>query len=260
MIDPQYLAWADEASKEHGVPPQLLHRLIGAESSWNPSAVSSKGAVGIAQFMPGTARRFGIDPTNPQQSIGAAAKYLRANYDQFGSWSKAAAGYNWGEGNVMKTPNQGQWPSSVQSYVNQVGARQFDRGTGLSVPEQDPLQANRHMNQPKQFRSLMDMLKTDKPMPEIVKGARSVDSMLEAAKGESDNLEGAGTPVPGSTQMPKPPSNYEPMDFSGFLNAGYTEGRASGEPSDSSAELSRLIGMLANLQAVGGQRSRKRVN
>lgn len=99
--DPYYLK-INEAAKTYGVPQDYLYRHIKAESNFNPNAGSPAGAQGIAQFMPSTAQGMGFDPMDPYASIENAAKYLKAKYDEFGSWDKAIAAYNAGSGNVRK--------------------------------------------------------------------------------------------------------------------------------------------------------------
>ena len=68
---------ATQAAKKHGVDPNLYLALINQESSFNPTARSDKGALGLAQLMPGTAADLGVtDRLNPAQSLDAGAKYL----------------------------------------------------------------------------------------------------------------------------------------------------------------------------------------
>lgn len=106
-----------QAAAQHNIDPSVFRALLMRESSMNPNAVSPAGAQGIAQFMPGTAAQFGIDPFNPQQAIPAAAMYLRQNLNRFGGdYQKALAAYNWGPGNVAKFGIAGA-PPSVQRYV-----------------------------------------------------------------------------------------------------------------------------------------------
>jgi len=108
------------AATQHGVPLAGLRALLEQESAFDPHAVSPVGARGIAQFMPATARDFGIDPFNPTQAIPAAAKYLRALYDKFGSWDKALAAYNWGQGNVARH-GINALPKETADYVANLG-------------------------------------------------------------------------------------------------------------------------------------------
>ncbi|MEZ5797463.1 MAG: lytic transglycosylase domain-containing protein [Paracoccaceae bacterium] len=98
----KYLEVAKAAARKHGVPEDLFLRLIQQESGWNPGAVSNKGATGLAQLMPGTARKLGVDINNPHENVEGGARYLRMMYDKFGSWKLALAAYNAGPGAVEK--------------------------------------------------------------------------------------------------------------------------------------------------------------
>ncbi len=95
-----YLEVARSAARKHGVPEDLFLRLVQQESGWNTGAVSHKGATGLAQLMPGTAARLGVDPKVPEQNLDGGARYLRMMYDRFGSWRLALAAYNAGPGAV----------------------------------------------------------------------------------------------------------------------------------------------------------------
>jgi soluble lytic murein transglycosylase-like protein len=89
---------------EHSLSPQLIHSVIKVESNYNPHAVSSKGALGLMQLIPATARRFGVtDVFNPIQNIQGGVKYLRYLLDLFdGSYPLALAAYNAGEAAVTR--------------------------------------------------------------------------------------------------------------------------------------------------------------
>ncbi|WP_273689255.1 lytic transglycosylase domain-containing protein [Ketogulonicigenium vulgare] len=95
-----YLAQARAAARRHNIPEDLFLRLVQRESGWNEAAVSVKGALGLAQLMPDTARLLGVDPLNPQQNLDGGARYLRSQYDKFGNWQLALAAYNAGPGMV----------------------------------------------------------------------------------------------------------------------------------------------------------------
>jgi biotin carboxyl carrier protein len=83
------------------VPADLLAALLQQESGFNPNARSPAGALGIAQFMPGTARGMGVDPLNPQSAIPGAARYLaNAIAHNHGNVRLALASYNAGQGAV----------------------------------------------------------------------------------------------------------------------------------------------------------------
>ncbi|MTH78569.1 lytic transglycosylase domain-containing protein [Paracoccus aestuariivivens] len=98
----QYLPHAKAMARKHGVPEDLFLRLVQQESGWNPSARSHKGAQGLAQLMPGTAAKMGVNPNDPLQNLEGGARYLRQMYNTFGSWKLALAAYNAGPGAVAK--------------------------------------------------------------------------------------------------------------------------------------------------------------
>jgi soluble lytic murein transglycosylase-like protein len=87
---------ARAAANRYGIPSGLFLRLVQQESGWNPGAVSPKGAIGLAQLMPQTARVLGVDPHDPAQNLEGGARYLRQQYDRFGNWRLALAAYNAG--------------------------------------------------------------------------------------------------------------------------------------------------------------------
>ena len=79
-----FLGMARSAARKHGVPEDLFLRLVQQESGWNASARSNKGALGLAQLMPQTARALGVNPLDPVQNLEGGAKYLRRQYETFG--------------------------------------------------------------------------------------------------------------------------------------------------------------------------------
>ncbi|WP_245686524.1 lytic transglycosylase domain-containing protein [Paracoccus tibetensis] len=98
----EYLPHARAAAQRHGIPEDLFLRLVQQESGWNPNARSHKGAMGLAQLMPGTAAKLGVNPADPVQNLNGGARYLRMMYNQFGNWTLALAAYNAGPGAVQK--------------------------------------------------------------------------------------------------------------------------------------------------------------
>lgn len=97
-----YVEMARAAARKHGVPEDLFLRLVNQESRFKPNARSHKGAIGLAQLMPQTARQLGVDPHDPQDNLDGGARYLRMMYEEFGSWRIALAAYNAGPGAVKK--------------------------------------------------------------------------------------------------------------------------------------------------------------
>ena len=97
-----FLAAFSAAESKYGLPPDILNRVAYQESRYDPNAISPAGAIGLMQFMPATAKDFGINPADPFQSIDAAGRYLSQLYKMFGSWQQALAAYNWGPGNMRK--------------------------------------------------------------------------------------------------------------------------------------------------------------
>jgi soluble lytic murein transglycosylase-like protein len=93
----------DEAADRYGLPRQLVHSLVKTESAYQPKAISPKGAIGLMQLMPGTAKLLGVDPHDPVQNVDAGARHLRdllLKYD--GGLYRALAAYNAGAGAVEK--------------------------------------------------------------------------------------------------------------------------------------------------------------
>jgi soluble lytic murein transglycosylase-like protein len=111
------------ASARTGVPRRLLHSVAWVESRLNPAAVSPRGARGLMQLMPVILQRYHVrDPFDARQNALAGAQLLRHNHRAFQTWPRALAAFNWGSGNVARTP-RAQWPQSVRRYVRQVCRR-----------------------------------------------------------------------------------------------------------------------------------------
>jgi soluble lytic murein transglycosylase-like protein len=111
-----------------GVPTSIAVAQAQAESDFDPNAVSSEGAVGVMQLMPGTAAGLGVtDLTDPTQNITGGLTYDLQMYSMFGGdWQAALAAYNWGPGNVRKAQATygSDWfshaPSVTQNYVTKI--------------------------------------------------------------------------------------------------------------------------------------------
>ena len=97
-----YLDMARQAARRHNVPEDLFLKLVEQESRWNPRARSHKGALGLAQLMPATARALGVDPMDPYENLDGGARYLARQYRNFRNWRLALAAYNAGPGAVRE--------------------------------------------------------------------------------------------------------------------------------------------------------------
>ena len=115
----EYLDAAKVAARNHDVPEDLFLRLVQQESGWNPVATSNKGARGLAQLMPETAARLGVNIDDPLQNLDGGARYLRQMYDKFGTWRLALAAYNAGPQAVEAHDGIPPYPET-QSYVQAI--------------------------------------------------------------------------------------------------------------------------------------------
>jgi RNA-binding protein YhbY len=118
----------DARATEHALPQAFMARLIWKESLFDPGAVSPKGAQGIAQFMPGTAKRRGLeDPFEPKQALAASAAYLAELRNLFGNLGRAAAAYNAGEQRVRRwLAGKSGLPYETQDYVLSITGRSHE--------------------------------------------------------------------------------------------------------------------------------------
>ena len=141
----QLQADAVNAANQYGVPAQLFLDQITAESSWNPNAVSSTGAVGLAQILPSTAAApgYGVtpisDPGNPVAALTFAAQYDAALYNQTGSWQGALAAYSQGINKVLLGTATSPYPGKTAiatdlASLNGYGLTSGTSGLGSSGP------------------------------------------------------------------------------------------------------------------------------
>ena len=114
-----------ESGSRNGVDPILLYAIMHQESTFKAKAVSPKGARGLMQLMPGTAVRYGVTNIfDPRQNIEGGARYMRFLLDLFdGDVNLALAGYNAGEGAVMKYGYRVPPYSETQEYVRRISQR-----------------------------------------------------------------------------------------------------------------------------------------
>lgn len=114
-----------ESGRRNSVDPLLLYAIMHQESTFKPRAMSYKGARGLMQLMPGTALRFGVSNIwDPKQNIEGGTRYMRFLLDLFeGDVNLALAGYNAGEGAVMKYGYRIPPYNETQEYVRRISRR-----------------------------------------------------------------------------------------------------------------------------------------
>ncbi len=118
----RYADVVDAAARAHGVDAALVHAVITAESGYDPNAVSRKGASGLMQLMPATARRYGVrDVFDPRENVQGGVRYLKDLLAMFdGDLRLALAGYNAGENAVIRAGRRIPPYAETQGYVPRV--------------------------------------------------------------------------------------------------------------------------------------------
>lgn len=118
----QFSPLINSVAQKHRLDPKLLHAVIRVESAYDPKAISHKGAVGLMQLMPETAKRYGVtDLRDPNQNLEGGARYLRDLLGMFNSDLRLAlAGYNAGENAVIRHNHKIPPYPETQDYVKRV--------------------------------------------------------------------------------------------------------------------------------------------
>lgn len=138
-----------KAAAKNDLPVPFFIRLLFQESRFKPGVVSRAGAQGIAQFMPETANKVGLDnPFDPLQAIPASARLLRDLFEQFGNLGLAAAAYNAGPKRIQDwLAKKGKLPQETQGYVKTITGRPVETWTvatagngGVRIPRHAPCQ------------------------------------------------------------------------------------------------------------------------
>lgn len=124
----------------YGVDPRLAFEVASRESRFNQAAVSSRGAIGVMQLMPGTAAELGVDPYDLEENIKGGVLYLRQQLARFGDTAQALAAYNWGPGRVARAiaSKGAAWltavPGETRAYVAGILGNLQQWATTVHVP------------------------------------------------------------------------------------------------------------------------------
>lgn len=171
----------NELETQHGLPSGLLNAVMKQESGGNTRAVSPKGARGAFQFMPATAKQYGVDVNDLTSSAkGAARMYADLLKQNGGDLNKALAGYNWGQGNVQRKGLEAM-PAETRKYIQKVTANMKPQAAN-PFDQFDAVEAKSEPNPFDQFDNA----------PEAKPTARSGGGMKDTAV---DTLAGIGTGV-----------------------------------------------------------------
>jgi len=140
-------AAVDEAAKRHNVDPNLVRAVIKVESNFNPNAVSRKGAMGLMQLMPQTARQLNVtNPFDPEQNVDAGVRHLKKLMESYGGDVKLSlAAYNAGAGAVARSAGIPNF-TETRNYVKRITQIYYggsDPGSGFFSPAREPIRVQR---------------------------------------------------------------------------------------------------------------------
>ncbi len=127
LFDSAYESLIKKASSAYQVDERLIKSVIKVESNFKTSSTSPKGAMGLMQLMPGTAKDLGVkDAYNPEENIMAGTLYLKGLLNRYrGDVRLALAAYNWGMGNVERHPEK--MPLETRNYVEKVATHYYGK-------------------------------------------------------------------------------------------------------------------------------------
>lgn len=202
-VPPKFQPLIQKAANESGIDPGTLSRMLYRESKFDPSAISPKGARGVAQFMPETAAAYGINPDIPEEAIPAAGRFLRDNMTKFGgNTGLALAAYNWGPENVQKWREAGadpaRMPAETRAYVHAITGSPIETwmgGRGAVTPVADVNPAfsawrlsNMQRESDKASWGEWQTIMKDWDSKQIVPSLKSINDIREAANATGNSM------------------------------------------------------------------------
>jgi soluble lytic murein transglycosylase-like protein len=145
-VDPAHAEhFVRQYAAHYRVPPELIAALIDVESRWNPRAVSNKGAMGLMQLMPSTARSLNVrNPFDPEQNVDAGVRHLKQLLENYGGdVNLTLAAYNAGSGAVARSSGIPRF-AETQNYVRRITNLYYGGfDLGPSGPARDPVRVQR---------------------------------------------------------------------------------------------------------------------
>src|ERR1700677_3677577 len=134
----------EQAAARHNVDPNLVRAVVKVESNFNPNAVSRKGAMGLMQLMPSTARQLKVkNPFDPEQNVDAGVRQLKQLLENYGGNVKLTlAAYNAGAGAVARSSGVPHY-AETQNYVRRITNLYYGSAYGANGPSRDPVRVQR---------------------------------------------------------------------------------------------------------------------
>src|ERR1700678_1877022 len=134
----------EQAAARHNVDPNLVRAVVKVESNFNPNAVSRKGAMGLMQLMPSTARQLKVkNPFDPEQNVDAGVRQLKQLLESYGGDVKLTlAAYNAGAGAVARSSGVPHY-AETQNYVRRITNLYYGSAYGANGPSRDPVRVQR---------------------------------------------------------------------------------------------------------------------
>jgi TP901 family phage tail tape measure protein len=179
------------AAKANSIDPALFAALVAQESGFRQSAVSSSGAIGLAQLKPDTARELGVNPRDPMQNLMGGAKYLRQQMDRFGLEGGLRA-YNQGPGAQQRTPGGNsqesrEYPGKVLAHYERFAGS----GEGLAGLRAEGVQSQAEAVKAMQDRlqAAKDLLVTEQDRLNILAAEGALEKLIAESRIKQRNTE-----------------------------------------------------------------------